>query len=825
MAEDLYAGETVSFDEDGNLLMTTRDKAATSAVRYKTIGWIIKKSYGDGAGNRKAYVTLEQSGPSVADPYQSGYIYTYFKCDSETVKNAFDAADAEWAAELYEKGGFVYLDAIMTVVENGVQTGERYTTFEGIRDARSWADKEALRTHYNKILYFYPQKKESEKTKTEKVTYGEKENETDSFMNIKAKDEFDVITGIPTSEAEFAKGKLQKCLYYTKYEKVSGNAAVPVDVTIYRTVVIETDDGPISTVQSSTYTAYSSKSYQYYKIPELKFYALESCTVKNYSLPGGKVTLKDLYKPKVIIKQDRGEYLKIGRGSVTVNADTFTGDLSALIDASAPEPRVRNDEFIIDGETVMDGSWYVKKAPEYKDLTGSRLVNAKSKVLTIPNTKKNGVYNTQVTSAYKLYGASSKKTLNVSNTNPVMVHTPTFCDARISDDRAHNQEINPTKLKSLVLGRDFTVSVSTKGNHKPAKGYGLRDYAKYTLKRQVKFPFEVYKGNALCPANSWITLSPETESFYLPLGVREGDYTVSFRSIAINADAAGADYKEQHVANLSEAYHGAYETIGVTVTGSLFDFEITDIVDYPRWKNVFYSSDGKKNGFTFKAARIPVLKGDNAIDEAAGPVKLGYRVKYRLKTTGNMTEIDDAISLDTQFFFVSGDGKTKIPVKLYSSKDLKEVHPKWTLSAKNRSFQAVNERNVSDENRRKKSIQLWEGEFYISPDTVFADSSVNLEELLQKSGGKIKRNDPVFLKDGYLIVNLDIKSADGGVTHLSYINPFNSKSGYCNRLKAEGFKNKKTDSCGITFDFADGDLLVFDVKNTIYSDYDSVGTH
>ncbi len=824
-AEDLYAGESVSFDKEGNLLMTTRDKAATSAVRYKTIGWIIKKSYGDGAGNKKAYVTLEQTGPSVADPQSPGYVYTYFKCDSKTVEAALDAADNEWANELYEKGGYVYLDAIMTVVEGGKETGERYTSFEGIKNARSWADKEALKTHYNKMLYFYPQKNETEKATLKKVAYGEKENLTGSFINIKAKDVFDVVTGIPTSEAEYAKGKLQKCLYYAEYEKVSGVVSVPVTVTVYRTVIIDTEDGPVSTVQSSTYTAYSGKSYTYYRIPELKFYALKSCLIENYSFPGGKLIIKDLYKPDVVIKQKRGEYIKVGRGSLSIDADSFTGDLTALIDSAAPEPEVRNDEFVIDGETIMDGAWYTKKAPKYKDLSGSRLVPCKSEAVTIPNSKKNGTYNTKIISSYNLYRKTAKKELNVPNTNEVMVHTPTLCEASVSDDKAHNQEIIPTGLKSLVLGRDFTVGISTVGKHKGTTGYGLKDYAKYTLKKQVRFPFEVYKGDSLCRANSWIPLEADAQTFYLPLGVEEGNYTVLFRSIAVNANAAQNDYKEQLTANYREAYHGAYETIDVTVIGTLYDFEVTDIVDYPRWKSVFYEKNGRKNGFTYKVPMLPIMRGDNASDETAGPVKLGYRVKYRLKTTGNMMDPDDWIALDTQFFFVSGDGKSKVPVRLYSSRNLKEVHPKWVLTADNRRFLAAKDRNVSDTKRREKSIQLWEGEFYVSPDTLFVDSSVNLEEKVSNSGDRIKKNDPDLLKDGYLIVNLDIKSMDGDMQHLSYINPLNSKAGYCNRLKLDGFKNIKTDASGISFTFTDGDLLVFDIKNTIYSDYDSVGTH
>ena len=40
---DLYH-ESLKFDSNGNLLMTTRDKKASSSVRYRTIGWIVKRT-------------------------------------------------------------------------------------------------------------------------------------------------------------------------------------------------------------------------------------------------------------------------------------------------------------------------------------------------------------------------------------------------------------------------------------------------------------------------------------------------------------------------------------------------------------------------------------------------------------------------------------------------------------------------------------------------------------------------------------------------------------------------------------------------------------
>ena len=75
--------------------------------------------------------------------------------------------------------------------------------------------------------------------------------------------------------------------------------------------------------------------------------------------------------------------------------------------------------------------------------------------------------------------------------NPVAVHTPVVCVGMSTDDIGFNQQIIPTKYKSLILGRTFTVSVGTAGTHLDEKGYGTREYRKYVKARQVKFPFPV----------------------------------------------------------------------------------------------------------------------------------------------------------------------------------------------------------------------------------------------------------------------------------------------------------------------------------------------
>ena len=115
---DLYH-ESLKFDSNGNLLMTTRDKKAGSNVRYKTIGWTMKRTPNASAGAEIVRLKLEQNGASRPDPADPGYIFTYFKCDKDLIFAKIGAASADWQKDLYQNGGIVYLAAIMTVVENG----------------------------------------------------------------------------------------------------------------------------------------------------------------------------------------------------------------------------------------------------------------------------------------------------------------------------------------------------------------------------------------------------------------------------------------------------------------------------------------------------------------------------------------------------------------------------------------------------------------------------------------------------------------------------------------------------------------------------------
>ncbi|KGR92400.1 hypothetical protein CD30_00900 [Ureibacillus massiliensis 4400831 = CIP 108448 = CCUG 49529] len=208
--------------------------------------------------------------------------------------------------------------------------------------------------------------------------------------------------------------------------------------------------------------------------------------------------------------------------------------------------------------------------------------------------------------------------------NTVTVHTPVVMYSRSSDDKEHDQRINPP-LRSTpanpdidrhayILDRPFTVWLPTNGQHLDYPGYGERDYLKYYKNKQVKFPFDVYSETkaAFYPANTWINVPPDMQqvTFFLPVWVPEGEYTVDYRAFAINYPGATYPYEvaeggEQHEKNTTipnseynvppagtqSAAHTVYDSIEVDVVGRLYDFHITDIMDY-NWKNTFRNQDG-----------------------------------------------------------------------------------------------------------------------------------------------------------------------------------------------------------------------------------------
>lgn len=852
-AEIPFDGAGIQFDAEGNLWMVTHDKAAVTGIRYTTLGWTIKRYNAPIAGNQSVRVKLETYCPDKVDPADPTYLYGYFVIHKDVIFQNIMQAYPEWANDLYTNGGIVYLDGVMTVSENGVKkgqmneagglSGEAYTTYEGIANARNWRDKEGLKSHFNKSVYFPANPGMLEKPPVTEggmdvvtVVSGIHEGNLDSVNSLRIySEEFDVVRAIPSGEPVNIAGSLQKYYYHGVYEHYYGTKNVPVTVNV--TYTLTWNDGKAHTEQvTASADLEIPRAYSYWKIRNIALNYLKNIEVQNGALPDGSVWLTDCYYPQVTV-QKNAESMVLPEGTVTVDGGVISGgkkkpavptpDFAALAEQNVGKIQVKNDTFIVDGEVWMDGALCEEQTRDPVTLTGERRQSVGRNGIQIPPERENLTYVSTATAYYAPYFTGGNgNTTAISGVNEVAVHTPVACVGLSSDDIGFNQQIVPTGNKSLILGRNFDVSVSMTGTHINEKGYGTRDYSKYVKDRQVKFPFCVVYDGRRIEADTWISLQADKTTFLLPVDVEEGDYKISYRTIALNGSA---DAPVENYVNLNRANYVAAGEVEVTVIGRLYDFQVTNVIDYPRWEKVFwkegktertgtvyYSGTNDLNGAKKREKTdlflIPLLKGSHPYDATIHAPGLGYRMEFSLKTIGSMAHDTDRITLKPFYYYMDQTGGKMREVKLYQKEDLEEFYLPVTLTA--------SERKIT-----QKGMQTWMGSYQIPPDVYVVDAGVNLGEYVQKKHNRVNQKDPVFLRDGYLIVRFAIQTVKEDDPHLDYENRENIHKGYCDMWKTEGFLTKRVDSDGMVFLLEEGDVFVFDQKRSMHTDYTSVGTH
>ena len=563
---------------------------------------------------------------------------------------------------------------------------------------------------------------------------------------------------------------------------------------------------------------------------------LKNAEVRNGALPDGNVRLENLYYPNVTVQKNT-DSMTLPETVVAVDGGVVAGgttrpaipdsDILPLIDNKIGKIIVKNDVFSVDGEIWMNGAACEEKTPEPVTLSDERKQSVQKNEVQIPGATANQIYESTGTAEYASYfsgGIANNAT--VPDINPVAVHTPVVCVGMSADGIAFNQQIIPTKYKSLILGRTFTVSVGTVGTHLGEKGYGIRDYRKYVKARQVRFPFPVVSDGRQIAADSWITILSESAEFLLPVSVPEGDYDISYRLIAINAEK---NTTEQEYANTDKNNYIATGSVRVTVIGRLYDFCVTNVIDYPRWERVFwkegktartdtvyFSGTNDLNGIRQRKPDslylVPLIKGSHPYDSSIHAPGLGYRMEFSVRTIGSMWHAEDSVELVPTYYYMERDGSSLRQVNLYRKDDLQEFYLPVSLKAEDRTITA-------------EGMQTWRGSYQIPADVYIANAEVDLADYVAQKKGRIRQKDPVFLRDGYLIVYFSIQTVKEGKPHLDYENRQNVNNGYCDMWKTEGYQTVRVDSEGHVFSFQEGMVFVFDQKKNMHTDYTSVGTH
>ena len=615
------------------------------------------------------------------------------------------------------------------------------------------------------------------------------------------------------------------------------------------------------------------RNYSYWKIEDLNVYSISYAKAYNYSLPGGYAYLTPTsyyHVPQINYQVHSTNMIPPEGGGKGVGHYT-----------------VWNDSLTFNGETIMDSTHCQARTSTPKSLPKSGRANAYALFQSgylIDSTKANGEYGSNGVICYirtTHYGDDAEGTMityDIDDINDVTVHTPVICDAKIEDVKKYNQLIHPdTSVASLVLDTNFNVTLPTKGYHSDLKGYGTRDYAKYTKSREVKFPFDVMKSGTLVAANTWTSIS-DTTQFYLPVWVNEGQYTVEFRTRSINCDANAGINKAEDLANTNFENYVATDTVDVEVSGRIYNFNLYDVSDYPDWQSVFRNKDSLKftgvnytvgtrdrNGkealdwskqkFRTTKFTLPLMNGSHPKFAAIGAVKPGYYTRFSVDTIGNYDGEDDYIRITPSFYYVNRKGQNRkkvdvyytewmkstknkhILVKVGSERDKNNIHSidrkdsyltGGTIKGKQSTKKTIKNvytfgnimiPDVLMSYTKNKSMQTWICEYYLPFKIYVCEKGYDVADYAKNNNG-IHFNEPFWLKDGYLIVNFEIETIINKERHLSYINADNTSKGYCNMWKLEGGVSAKQDSYGNTFSILDGDYVMYELASNKNVNFD-----
>lgn len=168
--------------------------------------------------------------------------------------------------------------------------------------------------------------------------------------------------------------------------------------------------------------------------------------------------------------------------------------------------------------------------------------------------------------------------------------------------------------------------------------------------------------------------------------------------------------------------------------------------------------------------------------------------------------------------FTYTDIRMRLPLMVYSNT---EYLQKTKISSQ---YTSIKEAGVSDVDIINR-MQTYYGEYFLPANIKAVVKGFDVSGQAYRSG--INDNETFWLKDGFIIVNLDIVSKDGeGKNNLSYINEENAADGYCSmwalenpvprKLSYNGSRQKLT-----VFNFLPGDCIVYYTSRSLKEDYET----
>ncbi len=562
---------------------------------------------------------------------------------------------------------------------------------------------------------------ETSDMETKERDFEEYDTEAVLLADSRGNEAYDVQEGIPGTEPLYADVFTNEYLSAYSFVKKSGTKMYRVNVKkTYRLTWTETTTSTDaagnmtmetehkSDTETVIKTYYMERPYSYWFIDSLAVYGLDNAVIENTALPGGSVTLSPSGYSSPTVEYIHGEeesdhITEPEVKDITLSSETISGgssrpdvpDESFQSDAEESVGNIicKNDSLVFNGEIIMSDEEQEEETEDPAEIPESSHIRENvlyRSGLVIPAETANEEYETTGTVTYKPieeFNLDTDTEYEIEDINGVVVHTPTVCDAQVQNNIQDNQMLNPdTSRASLVLDRPFYVALPTEGNHRDILGYGYQDYKKYIASRQVKFPFDVYKGSSksgtIVKKNTWTSVAANTQ-FYLPTWADEGKYTIQFRSTAINSSANNGSSQTESLANTELENYVATDTVKVEVSGRIYGLNLYDISDYPIWEDVFRipnslaltgfkytvgdkdengDSNGQKSKYT-----LALVNGSHPKYLNIGAIKTGYVTRFSLQTVGNMYGENDYIRIKPTFYYVDSTGKNRQEVDIYYS--------------------------------------------------------------------------------------------------------------------------------------------------------------
>ncbi len=133
--------------------------------------------------------------------------------------------------------------------------------------------------------------------------------------------------------------------------------------------------------------------------------------------------------------------------------------------------------------------------------------------------------------------------------------------------------------------------------------------------------------------------------------------------------------------------------------------------------------------------------------------------------------------------------------------------------------------------RVNASVQQWYGEYSLPANVYAVPKGTDLAAYGRTH--VLDDKSPIFLKQGFIVVNFDLESIVDGNTKQPHLQYIHTGAGYNNQWwNQEGYDNSDgkrdhivTDPYGVPYEVADGDVIFYDTDHSSYNDFTSRGTH